>query len=193
MTDAYLTSLRHAVRDLPKPIGDEIVAGVREELRGLDDADARSRIAELGDPQFIAASAREEVPPKRQDAGWYTVLTIVLIAVGGIIVPVVGWFVGIAMLWWSRTWTLRDKLIGTLVLPVVLAVSLLVGVLASASTGQESLLSNDGGFPTVEAINPLVPFGFAHSSIIIAFVIAPIISSIYLAVRARRLRSIQQP
>jgi len=179
MTDAYLTSLRHAVRDLPAPIGDEIVAGVREELRGLDDADARQRIAELGDPEFIAASARAEVPAKRQDAGWYTVLTIVLIAVGGVILPVLGWFVGIAMLWWSRTWTLRDKLVGTLVLPVVFAASLLVGALATAGTIERD---------TAEAINPLVPFGFAHSSIIIALVVAPIISSIYLAVRARRLR-----
>jgi len=183
MTDAYLTSLRQAVRDLPKPIGDEIVAGVREELRGLDDADARERIAELGDPQFIAASARGELPASA-DKPWYTVLTIVLLAIGGFIVPVLGWLVGLVMLWYSRTWTLRDKLVGTLVLPVVAAV--LLGISALVAQPVES---------AVEQINPLVPsvFSLGHSVLILAIFIVPIITTIYLAVRARRLRSIQQP
>lgn len=44
------------------------------------------------------------------------VATIPLLAVGAILFSV-GWFVGVMLLWRSPVWRLRDKLIGTLVLP----------------------------------------------------------------------------
>lgn len=171
MTDAYLNALGHAVRDLPTPIANDIVEGVREELRGLDEISARRRIDELGDPLSIAASAREELVPRRLDASGYTVLTIVLIAIGGIVIPVLGWGIGVAMLWSSRTWERRDKLVGTLVLPIALAVSALVGA---------ALLPLQG------APNPLVPTSL-QSAMFCGFVVSAIGSSVYLASRARRL------
>lgn len=193
MTDAYLHDLERAVRDLPKPLADEIVGGVREELRGLDAAAAAERIAELGDPQFIAASARAEVPA-RHDATWYTVLTIALLAIGGFLVPVLGWLVGLVMLWYSRTWLLRDKLVGTLLLPACLAVTLGISAIIGAQA-QVAALSNDGGFPSIETVNPLIPntFDLTHSAVLATVLITPIITTVYLAVRARRLRSIQRP
>ena len=171
MTDAYINALRRAVRDLPTPIADEIVEGVREELHGLDEISARQRIDELGDPLSIAASAREEILPKRHDASWYTVLTIVLIAIGGIVVPVVGWGVGVAMLWSSRTWERRDKLAGTLVFPISLAVSALVGVALLPLQGTPNLL---------------VPTSL-QSAMFCGFVVSAVGSAVYLATRARRL------
>jgi hypothetical protein len=50
---------------------------------------------------------------------------ILLLAFGGFIF-VIGWIVGLALLWSSRAWTYRDKLIGTLVIPGGLAGSVLV-------------------------------------------------------------------
>jgi hypothetical protein len=38
----------------------------------------------------------------------------------------VGWLVGVVLLWSSTVWTLRDKLIGTLVIPGGLATALIV-------------------------------------------------------------------
>lgn len=37
----------------------------------------------------------------------------------------VGWLVGLILLWSSRMWTIRDKLIGTLIVPGGLATTLL--------------------------------------------------------------------
>lgn len=186
MTDVYIRDLERAVRDLPKPLADDIVTGVREELRGLDAAAAADRIAELGDPTFIAASARGELPV-RADKPWYTVLTIVLLAVGGFLVPVLGWLVGLVMLWYSRTWTLRDKLVGTLLLPVIAGLVLAISWFVRAITPAEPVNG--------EIVNPLIPnvFDLTHSSILATIFIVPIITTIYLAVRARRVRSIQQP
>ena len=183
MTDTYLRDLERAVRDLPKPLADDIVSGVREELRGLDAAAAAERIAELGDPEFIAASARAEVPPRR-DATWYTVLTIVLLAIGGFIVPVVGWLVGLVMLWYSRTWTLRDKLVGTFLLPAIALASVTIATLTAIPAD-----------PAEERVNPLIPsvFDLSHSAILLSLLVVPIITTVYLIVRARRLRSIQSP
>jgi hypothetical protein len=45
------------------------------------------------------------------------VATLVLLPIGGIVVPVLGWFVGVALLWTSERWSVRDKLLGTLVVP----------------------------------------------------------------------------
>ena len=42
---------------------------------------------------------------------------VILLLIGGIVIPVVGWIVGALLLWVSQAWTLRDKLIGTLLVP----------------------------------------------------------------------------
>ena len=173
ITTTYLAELERALRDVPEPITHDILEGVREELRGLDDTAAAERIAALGDPAAIAAAARAEAPPRRRDAAWYTVVTILLIAVGGFAVPVVGWVVGVGMLWNSRTWVLRDKLVGTLILPVGGLLALGVAALTPALAGSD-------------AINPLVPNN-AHLGLIAVVFVLPIATAVYLAVRARRL------
>lgn len=161
-TSGYLTELERAVRDLPRSLADDIVRGVREELEALDPVEAKVRIAELGDPEFIAASAREGAVVERGgDPGWYTVVTVLLVAVG--------WVVGVVLLWASKTWTRRDKLIGTLVFPGIA----LVGVLVSLSVGSGIQMSG-GGF------SPLA------SGVLTSAVIAPLITTPYLLLRARR-------
>ena len=188
-TTAYLAELERALGDLPRTVAGDILDGVREELGALDDAAARERIAELGDPHAIAAAASEELPRStpvgmQGDPTWYTVLTILLVGVGAYAVPVVGWIVGIGFLWNSRTWTRRDKVVGTVILPIVallaLGITAVAGLATATSTGQLGQ----------EAINPLVPapFTFAHSALIATAVFAPIASAVYLLVRARTLR-----
>jgi len=176
-TTAYLADLERELRGLPAPLASDILAGVREELRGLDDAAAAERIAVLGDPAAIAAAARAEAPPRREDAPWYRVLTILLIAVGGFVVPVVGWAVGVGMLWYSRTWVLRDKLVGTLVVPVGALLALGIAVLVPVSA-------------EAHEINPLAPNN-AHLGLVAAVFVLPIVSAVYLAVRSRRLTPVE--
>ena len=183
-TTAYLAELERALSDLPRPVAGDILDGIREELRGLDDAAARERIAQLGEPSAIAAAASAELPPStpstmQGDATWYTVLTILLIGIGAYALPVVGWIVGIGFLWNSRTWTRRDKVVGTVILPAVAVLALGITAVARFATAM----------PT-DGINPLVPapFTFAHSVLIATAVLAPIVSAVYLLVRVRTLR-----
>lgn len=176
-TTDYLANLERELRGLPAPLASEILAGVREELRGLDDAAAADRIAALGEPAAIAAAARAEAPPRRQDAPWYRVTTILLVAAGVVVVPVVGWIVGVGMLWNSRTWLLRDKLVGTLVVPV--GALLTLGIAALIPMAAQS-----------EGVNPLLP-SYGHLGVLVAAIVLPVASAIYLAVRARRLTGVE--
>jgi hypothetical protein len=40
-----------------------------------------------------------------------------MLSIGGVIVPVLGWVVGVVLLWGSDLWSRREKLLGTLVVP----------------------------------------------------------------------------
>jgi hypothetical protein len=66
---------------------------------------------------------------------------VLFLLLGGIVIPVLGWFIGVVLLWMSPRWTAKDKLLGTLVWPGgLLAPALLVvagaaaGLLATSAT-----------------------------------------------------------
>jgi fucose permease len=46
---------------------------------------------------------------------------LLLLLVGGIVLPGIGWIAGVLLLWLSHVWTTREKLIGTLLVPGGLA------------------------------------------------------------------------
>ena len=54
----------------------------------------------------------------------------------GSLVPVVGWLVGVALLWASRRWTPGEKLVGTLVVPLGPGGVLVLGALSPLAAGQ---------------------------------------------------------
>lgn len=177
-TVAYLNQLTYAVRDLPREVADGVLFGVREELSGLSETEAIERMAELGDPEFIAASAHAELPAvaRTSDPAWYSVLTPLLLVFGGFIVPVLGWVVGLVLLWKSRIWTRRDKLVGTW-LPLGIQVS----AVTIASVFEFGFQFGNGFF------SPLA------SGLMVASVVVPVVTVPYLLVRARRLRARPQP
>lgn len=109
----YLDRLSVALTDAPAPLREEIVAGVREELVGLDAAQASARIAELGDPLQIAAEALDGLPaaaaPGPRSSPVYVGVTVALLVVGGYVLPVVGWLAGILLVVGSTAWTSREK------------------------------------------------------------------------------------
>jgi hypothetical protein len=74
----------------------------------------RNFLDQVGDPETIAAEAAADLPPR--GGRRFDVLAPWLLLVGGFAF-VIGWFVGLAMLWTSDTWDRKDKLLGTLVLP----------------------------------------------------------------------------
>lgn len=177
-TAAYLNDLARAARDLPRDVAESMVSGVREELTGLSDSAARERMGELGDPEFIAASARAELPlaAPTAESSRYSLVTVLLLAFGGVVVPLVGWVAGVVLLMASRVWTRRDKLIGALAAPTVAILGVIVCVVVG--TG---IPFNGGGFSALA------------SGVIVAIPIAPLITTPYLLLRARRLRARSQP
>ena len=172
----YLLELSEALVDVPHEVRSEIIAGVREELEGLGGDAAAARIRELGDPAFIAASAREDAPAAPPaPAPRVRPLDIaagILVMVGGIAIPVVGWIAGIAYMWFSPTWPVRQKVFVTVLPTVAAAVIALVALLVPPMDS--------------DLRNPLIPaiYDVAHSLIIVWFVLA-IPTGIWLLATAR--------
>lgn len=120
--EAYLRELREhlagASRELREEICAEIEGHIEADLgdRASDASAVREVLARLGDPREIAAAAGvgEPTPPSHRRV---EITAILLLTVGSLLVPVVGWVAGAVFLWVSRRFSLADKVFGTLVIP----------------------------------------------------------------------------
>ncbi|WP_170177764.1 HAAS signaling domain-containing protein [Thermomonospora umbrina] len=139
MTDAliddYLDRLARAAAGLPGSRRAELTAEIREHIEvalaegpDRDEAAVRTLLDRLGDPEDIAREAGAPAPalggpPARRSVPAFELVTVLLLLLGGIVLPVLGWVVGVVLLWASARWSVRDKLLGTLVFPGGLAVA----------------------------------------------------------------------
>ena len=108
---------------------------------------------------------------------WIDVAAIVLLLVGGLIVPLVGWLPGVVLLWRSNAWNVRDKVIGTVFVPGDLGLVGFIILLAGAtrdSNGSEFARPPDPG------VDALV------MSLFLVIIVAPIITTAYLTYRLLR-------
>lgn len=131
----YLTRLERALRDLPpasrRELQEEIeehVAAGRAELADQSEAEIRTLLDRIGEPEEIAAAARERIEHPAQGsrakvprAGLRELAALPLLLIGGLFLPLLGWLVGVALLWASSVWTRGAKLLGTLIVPGGLA------------------------------------------------------------------------
>lgn len=121
----YLKDLENEAAMLPTRTRRNLLTEIRAHLReaiaegASGEADVRNLLDGLGNPREIVAAARSDMGepsvvarPGLREAG-----AILLLVVGGIVPPVIGWLVGVALLWSSKAWTPRHKLLGTLVVP----------------------------------------------------------------------------
>lgn len=137
----------------------------------------------------VAASWGLAEPPggPRGAAEWGAIL---LLPLGSLVVPVVGWAAGVYLLWRSRAWTAREKLLGTLVLPGGLLLPLwLYGALGASqqcSTFRGPSAPGHIGVQTLGALhthctsNQSVPTQIVVGALIAACVAASLLSAIYL-------------
>jgi hypothetical protein len=197
----YLARLQAALRDLPAARRDELLEQVSEHIAAAraelgaqaSEAEIRTLLERLGDPAAIAAEAGhasdELVQPPPARPGWLEVAALVLLPIGGIVVPVLGWFVGVALLWTSQRWSVRDKLLGTLVVPGGLALPLALGLFATtttetcvtapvpASSDTPTSVCTGGPPGWLEVLGPVA---------LVLLLLAPLAIVIYLGVRLRR-------
>jgi len=199
LIDEYLRELRRELSDLPRASRQEVldeidehIAEARAESAADDEVAIRNVLERLGDPATIAVDARERFGLQRRPAGWREIAAIVLLPVGGVILPVIGWFVGLILLWASDAWTTRDKLLGTLIIPGGLATPLWWGVVGFGAGSSDELCSGttnpfNGQTSTVTCTGG--PSGLEQalwSALFAILIIAPIVMAIVLARRMRR-------
>jgi hypothetical protein len=158
---SYLGQLNAALQGVDASRREEILAEVRghiEEGRtGLDPDDAasvRTLLDRVGDPAAIAAEAGAPSPGSRRWDAWAPWLIIF-----GPIASGLGWLAGVLILWTSPTWSLRDKLIATLV-PLAGLVALFFGLVTALSAaascpGSASALHASASCTTSKVTLPL--------------------------------------
>lgn len=175
----------------------EIKAHLSEAIPvGASDNDALAVLERLGPPGDIvdAEQPRLVIPVDRRS--WREWTAVILLPLGGLALGV-GWLIGLILLWSSRLWTTRDKLIGTLIVPGGIATALWALVLTSTSTtsrmchGRAAQVSPATGavirpasLHCAPSIGPTLLSTVWHIALIAFFVLGPIVSAIYLARRA---------
>jgi uncharacterized membrane protein len=120
----YLHDLEGELRDLPRSRRQELLGEIHEHIDSAlaeapvhDEAEVRNVLERVGDPADIAEEARQRFGVPKAKSGALEIAALILLLVGGIILPVIGWFIGVILLWSSRVWTTGEKLAGTLLFP----------------------------------------------------------------------------
>lgn len=152
----YIDELNDALASLPRSRRNELVDDIADHIDVLL-AEAADRgpvtrdvveavLAEVGDPAEIALAAGGETAPPAQGMTRWDGATIGILLVGGLILPFVGWLIGVVMLWSSSAWRVKDKVIGTLFVPGGLLLPLLLVLVGGiTSTSIETCTSNANG------------------------------------------------
>lgn len=199
----YLLRMRRAGSDLPPDRLSDLLGELEAHLSeaipaGASDQQALEVLERLGPPGDIvdAEQPRLTVPVDRRS--WREWAAVVLLPLGGLAFGV-GWLIGLILLWSSRLWTTRDKLIGTLIVPGGIASVLWVLVLAGTTTSTRmchgratqvnpvtGAVIKPGSFHCTPTSGPSLLSTVWHITLITFFVLGPILSAIYLTRRAGR-------
>ncbi|MGH3373592.1 MAG: HAAS signaling domain-containing protein [Actinoallomurus sp.] len=186
LIEEYLDRLATAARTLPKARREETLAEIGEHIRitlsqseDQGEAIVRTILDRLGAPEDIAREAGADLDAASREAtgrrvGAFEVVTVILLLIGGIVLPVLGWVIGAVLLWASARWTVRDKVIGTLVVPGGLGVAAWSLLFTSAS----SSCSADGVCQT--SGTP----AWVGLTVTVIGTVGPLVSAVYLLRRA---------
>ena len=182
----YLKRLNGELRGLSRvrrrELVDEIsehIAEARADLESENEAAIRTLLDRLGEPEEIAAEATERFGVVPRKAGWKEVGALIMLPIGGVLLPVLGWFIGIVLLWISDAWSTRDKLVGTLLFPGGLLLPLALGVMAEGSSGCSTPVGTEcppdsGGT------------GAWQVALVVMLLLVPLVTTVYLARRLGR-------
>lgn len=198
----YMSRLEREAAALPADRRGDLVAGISEHLaeaRAIADGDdptaVREALSRLGTPTELVSAELEEIGarpvpmivPAVPGTG-RELAAVLLLTVGGIVVPLVGWLIGVFLLWMSSWWTTREKWLGTLVWPGGWFALLMAISLPSAScTASQELTSSDGRVHGMTQICEGFTVGpWLGIPVALVLFAAPIAVGIVLYQRARR-------
>jgi hypothetical protein len=178
----YLWRVQAALREVPAARGREIVAELSEHIREAREdgavareTDARNLVDRLGEPADIAAEAQRRFGRlSRPAAGAREIGALILLGVGGLLLPVIAWVTGVVLLWTSESWNRRDKILGTVLTLGAVPGLLLIGAVAAAH------VSPRGGSDGSGLLDVLAP------NLVLITLILPLLTAVYLLVRLRR-------
>jgi hypothetical protein len=192
--DRYLKELDDALKDLPASGRHEIVDEVRghiDEARARagtpDEASVDELLERLGAPEDIAAEARRRFGVRPIKPGPLEVIALVMLPIGALVLPFIGWVVGVVCLWVSSRWTTREKVLGTLVLPGGLLLPLgfaFVSMFAAVRTCEVS--SSTNGRAITHCSGPGGVLTVLLTAGVVVALALPILVDIYLYRRLRR-------
>ena len=177
LVDDYLRRLEQEARVLPRRDQQELVAEIRAHVDAAlrtdaSEADVRNVLDELGTPTEIVAAAQPS--PSGPTRGAREVFAVILLLFGGLVLPLVGWLVGVGLLLSSPLWSGRQKLLGILVWPGGLSLVLLAllvrvgGTQSCVSVGSLKTCSGSG------------PSALAGAGIAALALVPPILVALYL-------------
>jgi uncharacterized membrane protein len=183
----YLKRLKKAARHLPRARRNELLAEIESHLSealpaGASETEALNVLERLGEPAEIVAEVEMDLKETLEARpGVRETLAISLLLFGGLFF-VVGWFVGLHLLWSSRFWTLREKLIGTFVVPGGLLPALVL-----VATGSQTCTGGTGQ-PTT--CTPYISPTMRVVIIVgwVALVVLPLASAVFLSWRSGKAR-----
>ena len=142
LVDDYLRRLEHAAAHMQRAQRTELIAEIRGHIetalaqeQPVGEAAVRNVLDRLGPPEEIVEAA--EPPPGDRRTG-----VLEIVALLALIVPFIGWLIGTVLVFVSRVWSRRDKLIGALLLLLpVLVLSL--GFVAASGGGEAAVLPGE--------------------------------------------------
>lgn len=182
----YLKRLKKAAAILPRGRRNELIGEIESHLTealpaGASGAEALNVLERLGGPEQIVAEAESEAKETPRP-GMRESLAVILLLFGGFLF-LVGWFVGLHLLWSSRFWTMRDKLVGALLVPG----GLLPAVVLDGAGVQTCGRGRKGAPPECTPyISPTLRAVMIAGLIVL--IVLPVISAVYLSWRSRRSR-----
>jgi hypothetical protein len=186
LVDDYLKQLNAEAADLPRARRRELVkeisehiAEARADLESENEAEIHNLLDRLGNPAEIAAEAAERPGALPRTKSGLDIVALVLLLIGGVVLPVVGWLIGVVLLWVSETWTTREKLIGTLVVPGGLALPLFLGAYGASS----ELCASYSAGPVTCTGGPSFALRVLGLILLVVLLIAPVAMTVFLARR----------
>lgn len=193
--EQYLTELERELAALPFTPAHELYAEIEAELMAMTDEAAAKRIAALGTPASIAgelaqalvdAEPADAEPAEAQQPSSvlqrtpYILITSFTVAIGGFVIPIVGWIAGIVLMWISPVWSKLQKFLTTLAPLLAIPIVFILRTFMSESGTPAG--SVPGG------ANPLVPaeYDLVWSGVLFATVPVFVSGVILLVIGMRR-------